>query len=418
MSEVHEGYLPGTPEYRRVVWSLFAAGTATFVLLYSTQALLPDLTRDFGVSSEAATLSISLTSLGLGGGLLVAGPLSDVVGRTRLIHLSLVASVVVALASALAPSWTSLLVLRFCAGFALAGLPAVATAYLREELHRSSQAAASGLYVGGTAFGAMFSRLLAGAGAELGGWRWGIGATAVAALACALAVRMLLPASRGFVPVPGNPRALLGGTRRALSDRGLLALYAIGGCVLGAMQAPFNMVGFRLTEAPFHLGLGLASLVFLVYPLGTVSSAWFGRLVDRPRDRGHRLLRGARHRERLGAGPGTRGWRQREPGGLALPLHLLPRLSGLRHGRRPRVDARALAGGCCPRARPARGDGGTDPAAAANPLARAGAELRRRRHRPRGDSGRMGCLCRRVGGDWVHVPKHPTAAQLRAACDE
>lgn len=33
-----EGYLPGTPEYRRVVWSLFAAGTATFVLLYSTQA--------------------------------------------------------------------------------------------------------------------------------------------------------------------------------------------------------------------------------------------------------------------------------------------------------------------------------------------------------------------------------------------
>lgn len=277
----HEGYLPGTAEYRRVVWSLFAAGTSTFVLLYSTQALLPDLTRAFGVSSEGATLSISLTTLGLGVGLLLAGPLSDVVGRTRLIHLSLFASVVVAMASALAPTWSSLLVLRFCSGFALAGLPAVATAYLREELHRSSQASASGLYVGGTAFGAMFSRLLAGAGAEIGGWRWGIAATAVVALGCAVLVRMLLPASRGFVARSGHPRALLDGARRALTDRGLLALYAVGGCVLGAMQAPFNMVGFRLTEAPFHLGLGAASLVFLVYPLGTVSAAWFGRLADR-----------------------------------------------------------------------------------------------------------------------------------------
>ena len=281
MTAEHEGYLPGTPEYRRVVWSLFAAGTATFVLLYSTQALLPDLTRAFGVSSEAATLSISLTAAGLGAGLLVAGPLSDVVGRTRLIHLSLSLSVLVAVASALAPTWTSLLVLRFVSGVALAGLPAVATAYLREELHPSSQGRAAGLYVGGTAFGAMFSRLLAGAGAELGDWRWGIAATAVMSLGCAVLVGVLLPASRGFVAVSGNPRALLEGTRKALSDRGLLALYAIGGCVLGAMQAPFNMVGFRLTEAPFDLGLGVASLVFLVYPLGTISSAWFGRLADR-----------------------------------------------------------------------------------------------------------------------------------------
>lgn len=278
---VHEGYLPGTAEYRRVVWSLFAAGTATFVLLYSTQALLPDFTRAFGVSSEGATLSISLTTLGLGTGLLIAGPLSDVVGRTRLIHLSLFASVVVALASALAPTWSALLVLRFGSGFALAGLPAVATAYLREELHPSSEAGASGLYVGGTAFGAMFSRLLAGAGAEIGGWRWGIAATAAVALGCAVVVRALLPASRGFVAGSSHPRALLGGARRALGDRGLLALYAVGGCVLGAMQAPFNIVGYRLAEAPFHLGLGAASLVFLVYPLGTVSAAWFGRLADR-----------------------------------------------------------------------------------------------------------------------------------------
>ncbi len=38
-----DGYLPGTTSYRRVVGALFAAGLATFALLYSTQAILPEL---------------------------------------------------------------------------------------------------------------------------------------------------------------------------------------------------------------------------------------------------------------------------------------------------------------------------------------------------------------------------------------
>ena len=36
------GYRAGTTDFRRVVASLFAAGVATFALLYSTQALLPE----------------------------------------------------------------------------------------------------------------------------------------------------------------------------------------------------------------------------------------------------------------------------------------------------------------------------------------------------------------------------------------
>lgn len=277
-----EGYLRGSSGYRRIVWSLFAAGLATFTLLYSTQALLPAFRRDFGVSTGESTLAVSTAMLGIGSGLLVAGPLSDVVGRTRLIHLSLGASVVLGFAAALAPTWEALLVLRFLDGFALAGLPAVATAYLREELHPSSQGLAAGLYVGGTAFGGMSGRLVSGFGAELGdSWRWGIAATVVVGLVCAVLVRLALPPSRGFVAVPGNARALAAMSRRALSDPALLALYAIGGCSLGAMVALFNTIGFRVAEPPFGLGIGAASLVFLVYPLGSVSSAWFGDLADR-----------------------------------------------------------------------------------------------------------------------------------------
>lgn len=275
-----EGHRPGSAGYRRVVTALFAAGLATFALLYSTQAILPDLATQFGVSTTGTTLTVSLTTLGLGMALLVAGPTSDVIGRTRLIHLSLTASSVVAAACAVAPSWSALLALRLLEGVVLAGLPAVATAYLREELHPSSHARAAGLYVGGTALGGMAGRLVTGGVAEVAGWRWALAATAVLGLGCALAVRLLLPASRRFSPAPANARALLRMSRRAVSDPALLALYAVGALSVGALVAVFNTLGFRLAGAPYGLGLGAASLVFLVYPTGTVSSTLFGRLAD------------------------------------------------------------------------------------------------------------------------------------------
>ena len=272
------GHLPGSREYRKVVAALFAAGLATFALLYSTQALLPALAEEFGVSTAASTLTLSVTTLGLGLALLVAGAWSDRIGRTRLIHLSLTASAVVAMACAVAPSWPVLVALRLLQGVALAGLPAVATAYLREELDPSAHARAAGVYIGGTALGGMTGRLLTGFVGEAAGWRWAVAATAALGLGCALAVQLLLPASRHFTPRPAG--SWLSATQHAIADRGLVALYLVGGCSAGALVAVFNALGFRLAAAPFHLSLGAASLIFLVYPVGTASSVVFGRLAD------------------------------------------------------------------------------------------------------------------------------------------
>jgi len=275
------GYQVGEAGYRRVTVALFAAGVATFALIYSTQALLPEFPRVFSITAAESTLSVSLTTMGLGIALLVAGPLSEVVGRTRLIHLSLTASAVVGVACALAPTWPVLLGLRLLQGVTLAGLPAVATAYLREELHPRTHARAAGLYIGGTAIGGMIGRLVTGPIADVASWRWALAAVAALGLVCAVAVGLLLPASRHFVPVPASAGALVSMTRRALGDPALLALYAIGACSIGAFVAVFNALGFRLTSAPFDLGLGAAGLVFLVYPVGTLGSMLSGRLADR-----------------------------------------------------------------------------------------------------------------------------------------
>ena len=208
--------------------------------------------------------------------LLITGPLSERIGRTRLIHLSLTLSALVGLACAAAPGWPALLVLRLVQGVTLAGLPAVATAYLREELHASTHARAAGLYIGGTALGGMAGRLVTGGVADALGWRWALAAVAAVGLACAAVVAALLPASRNFV---ARPTAAT--TRRALTDPALLILYAIGACAMGAFVSVYNAIGFRLTGPAFDLGAGAAGAVFLVYPLGTLSSALAGRLADR-----------------------------------------------------------------------------------------------------------------------------------------
>ncbi|XVU29381.1 MFS transporter [Actinoplanes sp. CA-054009] len=269
-------YRAGTPGYRRICLALFAAGVATFALLYSTQALLPDLSGAFGVTPAQSAWSLSLATVGLGVALLITGPLSEKVGRTRLIHLSLALSALVGLACAVAPSWHVLLGLRLLQGVTLAGLPAVATAYLREELHADTHARAAGLYIGGTALGGMVGRLVTGWVAEAYTWRWALASIALVGVVCAVVVAVLLPRSRNFVP-----RAAAAMTRRALSDPALLSLYAIGACAMGAFVSVYNAMGFRLTSAPFLLGAGAAGAVFLVYPVGTLSSAVSGRLADR-----------------------------------------------------------------------------------------------------------------------------------------
>lgn len=280
------GYRVGDAAYRRVTLALFVAGVATFALIYSTQALLPEFSRTFSVSAAQSTLSVSLTTIGLGSALLVAGPVSDVVGRTGLIHLSLAASTVVAAACAVAPSWEVLLGLRLLQGIALAGLPAVATAYLREELHPGTHARAAGVYIGGNAIGGMTGRLVTAPIADLAGWRWALAAVAVLGLVCAVAVVLLLPASRNFTAAPARIGHLATMTRRALADPALLALYAIGACSAGAFVAVYNATGFRLTSAPFDLPLGVAGLIFLLYAVGTIGSIVAGRLADRFSRRG------------------------------------------------------------------------------------------------------------------------------------
>lgn len=254
---------------------------STFALLYSTQPLLPALSDAFDVSPAQSSLSLSVATLTLALGLLITGPISEVVGRRVIMLGSLFGSAAAGLVCAAAPTWEILLVARAVEGFVLAGLPAVGVAYLREEVDPAAAGRAIGLYIGGNAIGGLSGRLICSALTEVGGWRTAMGGIAVLGLGCAVAVLVLLPHSAGFVPAAAGLRAMGARTASALSDPILLALYAIGALIMGGFVGIYNAVGFRLQGDPYRLSTGVVGLVFLVYLLGSISSTAAGRLADR-----------------------------------------------------------------------------------------------------------------------------------------
>ena len=281
-----EGHRAGESGLRRASLAIFLAGIAVFAMLYVPQVLLPELARAFGISSAQSTLAVSVSTASLAVGLLVLGPISDRRGRTAILHGSLAAAAGLGVLVAVAPTWSVLLGLRGVQGLALAGLPAVAAAYLREELHGSVSTRAIGVFVSGNAIGGLTGRLLGGLLADLGGWRAATGGIALLGVGCAVAVRVLLPPSRRFLPMPRQGR-LLRQLSAAVTDPVLLGLYGCAALLMGAFVAVYNAATFRLESPPYGLAPGLVGLVFLAYLLGSVSSVVGGELAGRF---GRRLL--------------------------------------------------------------------------------------------------------------------------------
>ncbi|MEU8541872.1 MFS transporter [Streptomyces sp. NPDC048717] len=277
---------PGAPGFRRLSLALFAAGVATFALLYSTQALLPAVSAEFGATASAASWTVSGATGALALCVLPLSALSERFGRRQMMTASLAVAVALALLVPLAPNLESLIVLRALQGAALAGVPASAMAFLAEEVRPKALIAAIGLFVAGNSIGGMSGRLLTGWVAQLWGWRAGLAAVGLLAVACAVAFRFLIPPARHFTPASLNPMALGRTVRGHLADPLLVRLYAIGALFMTVFGAVYTVIGYRLTEAPFSLPQGVVGSIFLIYLVGTVSSAAAGKLVGRMGRRG------------------------------------------------------------------------------------------------------------------------------------
>lgn len=276
MNKASDGIERGTPAYCRLSFALLAAGFATFALLYSAQPLLPHFTTEFGISPAESSLAVSLATGPMAVAILFAAVVSDRVGRGGIMRASLALSAVLTIAAAFVPGWTALLIVRALIGVALAGIPAVAMAFIAEEVDASSVGAAMGLYIAGSAIGGMAGRLGVSFLSEVFGWRVAVGVTGAVAALAALVFAVTLPPSRGFVLVRHDFASWRRSLGRVFTDPALPLLFAAAFLLMGIFVTVYNYTGFRLLAPPYSLSPTAVGAIFLLYIVGSFSASWVG----------------------------------------------------------------------------------------------------------------------------------------------
>ena len=271
----------GTPGYRRANLAMFVGGFATFAMVYSTQPLLPLLAAEFDVGAASASLTVSATTAGLALMLIPGSVLADRLGRQQVMKAALAIAALLALATAFAPDFGALLVLRALLGGVIAGLPAAAMAYIGEEIAPGAQARAMGLYIAGNALGGMSGRFVAALLTDWSSWRVALGVIGVLGVISALVFWQRLPASRNFRARAATPARIFADTLAIYRDPGLPALFLVAFLAMGGFVGLYNFLGFRLLEAPYGLGQSAIGAIFLLYLVGTWASAASGRLAER-----------------------------------------------------------------------------------------------------------------------------------------
>ncbi len=274
------GHPRGSAAYGRLLVALACAGVATFAQLYSPQAVLPLISADLGVGAANAALVVSASTVGLAIGVIPWSALADRIGRVKAISISVTVATLVGMLVPFSPTFSLLLAGRFMEGLMVGGVPAIAVAYLTEEVDPVHAARAAGIFVGGTTIGGLLGRIVSSPVAEVAGWRVGVFTVAVICGVAAVGFVRLAPEPRGFTPVlrdDANPEGSLGHrVAENLRTPRQLVLFAQGFLLMGGFVALYNFLGFRLTRAPFHLAPSVVSLMFLAYLAGTWASSRAG----------------------------------------------------------------------------------------------------------------------------------------------
>ena len=271
----------GSPGYRKASFALFLSGFSTFALLYCVQPLMPIFSHDFGVSPAASSLSLSLSTGLLAVAIFLAAAVSQRFGRRSLMFVSLLGASVCTVACTIAPGWNAILLIRALEGFLLGGVPAVAMAYLSEEIEPRSLGSAMGLYIAGNAFGGMAGRVFTGILAEYLSWRWALGSIGLMGMAAATGFLILLPPSRNFVQRKSSARYHIDAWVGHLRNPSLAMLFAIAFLAMGSFVTIYNYAGFRLVAEPYNLNQTELGLIFTVYLFGMAASWAGGHLGDR-----------------------------------------------------------------------------------------------------------------------------------------
>lgn len=258
--------------------AIATAGFSAFVNLYSPQALLPELSHEFGVGPGDISALMTATTAAIALTAPFTGALADVLGRKRLITAAAFAIVIPTLLMTLASTVPQLVLWRFVQGLLLPPIFTVAVAYVGDEWPPADVPRIAGLFISGSSVGGFSGRFVTGVVADLFGWRASFAAVALLTLAGAIIVTLALPRERHFVGSGGfaaSARQMLAHLRNTR----LLAIYAVGFGVLFNFVATFTYVSFHLAAPPYYFSPTLLGLLFATYLGGSLAVPWVGRAI-------------------------------------------------------------------------------------------------------------------------------------------
>ena len=278
----------------------------TVVDLFATQAILPLLSRHYGVTPAAMGFAVNASTFGMAAASLVVGFFSPHIDRRSGILLSLALLAVPTSLLAVAPNLAVFTALRVAQGLCMASAFALTLTYLGEQCSAMDAGGAFAAYITGNVASNLVGRLISAALADGLGLAWNFYVFAALNLAGAALVYFTVNRVRpmhAMMP-PASP---LAATIAHWRNPQLRAAFGIGFCVLFAFIGTFTYVNFVLVRPPLSLGMMDLGLVYFVFLPSIVTTLLAGKVAAR-----------------LGTRPTI--WSALAVAGLGLPLMLAPHL--------------------------------------------------------------------------------------------
>jgi DHA1 family bicyclomycin/chloramphenicol resistance-like MFS transporter len=237
---------------------------------------LPALTRELGASAAAGQLTITGCMLGLGLGQLVAGPVSDSLGRRRPLLIGLALYIAASLACAAAPSMGVLVVVRLIQGMAGGVGVVIARAVVRDLCEGTVAARMFSILMAITGVAPVFAPLVGGQALAVTSWR------GVFVILAVIGVPLLLAALLGLPETlppeqrhAGGLMATLRTFKRLLGDR-RFSPYAFSFSFSFAALFAYIAGSSFVLENIHGLSPQLFSVVFAVNSAGLITMSQVG----------------------------------------------------------------------------------------------------------------------------------------------
>lgn len=270
------GHSPGI-----ILRSLVIGLTAflTVVDLFATQAILPSLTRHYGVTPAAMGFAVNASTFGMAVAGLVVGFFSPQIDRRLGILLSLTLLAIPTSLLAVAPNLAVFTALRIAQGLCMASAFALTLAYLGEQCSAMDTGGAFAAYITGNVASNLIGRLVSAAVADSFGLSQNFYFFAALNLAGAVLVYFTIPRVQPMhaMTEAGSPLAAM---RAHWRNPRLRAAFGIGFCILFAFIGTFTFVNFVLVRPPLSLGMMDLGFVYVVFLPSVVTTLFAGRVAS------------------------------------------------------------------------------------------------------------------------------------------